>query len=655
MGKKNGSPSYSHPYTYPREEFIQDIENIQKKLQHKENYLLLTIFKFSDLDPYEFTRALNMYMVHGPRDFFSQVIKSYRKFSDYKTFEKIRKFITKYINNESDQEFAFDLLDELFQLRYVIEVPKLTNIADFFLQFTIEEIEFLTELGFDLKINPKPNNDWYKRGKWFWLNNGNVNLYYQSVLAPFLILNPNLRREDFKNLGFSRFISKIEKKGITYKVLRKRNSDITTLKLREKFGRLYLKYKLERAKKKLDENKSIFPDPSAQSLRRLVFTFLNSIAGQIERGEFNPTLKNILSANDKIKKKIQKCNFTKSSLTQPVSQWIKNNKNLPFENITEYKEGFFKKPRKQQLYNELYSSEFRVNKFKLNSLPNITIKKIFITHFNKIKCNNYPKEAFYPRFIVYDRYGHQKFVDENQFLDYPGKKEIIQNPRASMLCLRGSVSEKLTMKYIIKNLISVLKNNDRLIELPKTNYFSTVAQSKFDYYEQNQLKRPDNMHPDILKALLYSKNKKYNIKTVAIEVPIYLKLLDGSYFYGHIDSLSVKRNTIYMADYKPSWGEVFRFLPQIAAYGLMTYKLLNVIICSDFINSIENLSDIKIRCVSFTRNKAWVFNQDILGNEILSFVKKLNNIRIEPLMSVRLKGVDSPTPLYEDILKLLGN
>ena len=47
-------------------------------------------------------------------------------------------------------------------------------------------------------------------------------------------------------------------------------------------------------------------------------------------------------------------------------------------------------------------------------------------------------------------------------------------------------------------------------------------------------------------------------------------------------------------------------------------------------------------------------NHNRLGNEILSFVKKLNNIRTEPLMSVRLKGVDSPTPLYEDILKLLG-
>ena len=96
----------------------------------------------------------------------------------------------------------------------------------------------------------------------------------------------------------------------------------------------------------------------------------------------------------------------------------------------------------------------------------------------------------------------------------------------------------------------------------------------------------------------------------------------------------MKKNIIYVADYKPIRDEVFRFLPQIAAYGLMTYKLLNVIICSDFINSIENLSDIKIRCVSFTRNKAWVFNQDILGNEILSFVKKFCIIILENLIYI---------------------
>lgn len=655
MDKENESASYSHPYRYPREEFIQDIENIQKKHPHRENYLLLTIFKFSDLDPYEFTRTLNMYMVHGPRDFFSQVIKSYRKFSVYKTFEKIRKFITKYIDNESNQELAFDLLDELFQLRYVVEAPKLTNIAKFFLQFTIEEIEFLTELGYDLKINPKPNSDWYKRGKWFWLNNRNVNLYYQSILAPFFILNPNLRREDFKNLGFSRFISKIEKKGITYKVLRKRNSDITTLKLREKFGRLYLKYKLERAKKKLDENKSIFPDPSAQSLRTLVFTFLDSRAGQIEIGAFNPSLKNILSASDKIKKMYEENNFAKTSITQPVRQWIKDNENLPFENITEYKEHYLKKTPRIQLYEKLPTIDFVVKNDKLKSLQNPIIKNVFTIHFNNLLRNKYPIDAFFPKFKIYDQYGHMKFVNENQFLDYSGKKEVMQNPRASMLTIRGSVSEKLKMSYIIKNLINVLKNKGRLIELPKTNYFSTVAQSVFDYYKLNQLKRPDNMHPDILTALLNTNIEKYDIKTIAIEIPIWLKLVDSSYFYGHIDSLSVKGNIIYVADYKPIRDEVFRFLPQIAAYGLMTYKLLNVIICSDFVDTIENLSEIKIKCVSFTRNKAWGFNHDILGNEILSFVKKLNTIRDEPLMSIRLKGVDNPTPLLEDILRILNN
>ena len=72
-----------------------------------------------------------------------------------------------------------------------------------------------------------------------------------------------------------------------------------------------------------------------------------------------------------------------------------------------------------------------------------------------------------------------------------------------------------------------------------------------------------------------------------------------------------------------------------------------------FKNLNDDFSDIKIKCISFTKNKAWLFDYDILGNEILKFVKDLNSIRNEPLMSIRLKSIDKQTPLYEVILKLL--
>jgi hypothetical protein len=171
-------------------------------------------------------------------------------------------------------------------------------------------------------------------------------------------------------------------------------------------------------------------------------------------------------------------------------------------------------------------------------------------------------------------------------------------PRVSQFKIRGlknsfisSFSKKLIRAGIIQKF-------DYSAKLP--NY----ARKVFEIYHKNQFNKIPG-HVPILKNILIKDND-----SIAIEVPIWSKN-QSKYLTGHIDLIQVEDSLIKIIDYKPE-GNFLISLPQVATYGLLIKKMLNI----------NNL-----KCVSFNIKGAWEYNPDILLTEISEY---LNTQKILP-------------------------
>ena len=85
---------------------------------------------------------------------------------------------------------------------------------------------------------------------------------------------------------------------------------------------------------------------------------------------------------------------------------------------------------------------------------------------------------------------------------------------------------------------------------------------------------------------------------------------------GHIDLLLYddNGNNLIIADYKPE-GYFLRSLPQIAFYALILRRILNI-------------EDLNVKCLSFNKDKAWIYKPEIL-KEINEEMKKFGNPKLK--------------------------
>ncbi len=170
--------------------------------------------------------------------------------------------------------------------------------------------------------------------------------------------------------------------------------------------------------------------------------------------------------------------------------------------------------------------------------------------------------------------------------------------RVSQFKVRGlkngflrSYSKKLINEGVIK------KSEDS--KLPK------FAKNVYEIFHINHIDRNPG-HDTILKNILI-KDKD----SIAIEVPIW-SAHKNNHITGHIDLIQIEDNIIKIIDYKPE-GNFLYSLPQVAAYGLLIKKLIQVE---------------KLKCISFNKNSAWEYNPEILLTDIKNLLSSKRIPRI---------------------------
>ncbi len=129
-------------------------------------------------------------------------------------------------------------------------------------------------------------------------------------------------------------------------------------------------------------------------------------------------------------------------------------------------------------------------------------------------------------------------------------------------------------------------------------------------------------------------------KALSIELPTWKRLnFSNEIITGHIDLTYFDNNCLYIADFKQTIEEIYRSLPQIAAYGNLILERINNI-------------DIDVKCISFNHEMALEFPPDILRNEILNFVIKTNNLR-KTYKLPPIKTRDNRDDLEKEIKKFI--
>ncbi len=193
---------------------------------------------------------------------------------------------------------------------------------------------------------------------------------------------------------------------------------------------------------------------------------------------------------------------------------------------------------------------------------------------------------------------------------------------------RGShkiISEKLLSECSIHQINS--SSTPKIPEFEWIHNLLVITNECFEKYDKdpNYFNKPT--HDSVLTAILLKLNN-----ALSIETPIwlrkqrkltdYLNLESDNYNFsfsnsitGHIDLLLYDGigNNLIIADYKPE-GYFLRSLPQIAFYALILRRILNI-------------RDLNVKCLSFNKEKAWIYNPEVLM-EINKEMKKFGNPKL---------------------------
>ena len=249
---------------------------------------------------------------------------------------------------------------------------------------------------------------------------------------------------------------------------------------------------------------------------------------------------------------------------------------------------------------------FRINEKNLSRIQDLALRTKLSNYLKMIIKGNYPKYLF----------------------DDPN------TPSGSILYLKGNVREKLSMDIIRNRLLTKLQVEKKLMKHNSGLFFQFSEIAKFMYQEYSTKFGTIPNHDPILSSLVKTEN------IIGIEVPVWKKLPNGTYFTGHTDLLAISNDTLIVADYKPTENEIFKSIPQICAYAYMIKQRLGFPTFT------------KILCVGFSKDVAWSFDPNILEKEILQFIKFINSKRKAPLQSKRFHKLLPMTEIQKDIIKL---
>jgi hypothetical protein len=191
---------------------------------------------------------------------------------------------------------------------------------------------------------------------------------------------------------------------------------------------------------------------------------------------------------------------------------------------------------------------------------------------------------------------------------------------------RGTI-KTLSLQLIRAGMIEILSNEKSKIYHPNLVQLPAMVQNVYEIFAKENMPKPD--HNPILKRILITNNN-----ALSTETPIWSTLNDisgkqktlfdtmackqskpCSPFTGHIDLLLFDESddSLVVADYKPE-REYLKTIPQVAFYGLYMKKMLQIP---------------KVKCISFSKEDAWLYDPDIIINELPRLLDQYYNTKPE--------------------------
>ena len=196
--------------------------------------------------------------------------------------------------------------------------------------------------------------------------------------------------------------------------------------------------------------------------------------------------------------------------------------------------------------------------------------------------------------------------------------------------LNRGAQKIISEKFLKESSIYRINSNSpsKIPEFKLIHNLLVIVNEIFEDYDKNPNCFNKPTHDSVLTAILLKLNY-----ALSIETPIWLrkqrKLTDymnlesdiynfsySNSITGHIDLLlydDIGKNLI-IADYKPE-GYFLRSLPQIAFYALILKRILNI-------------NDLNVKCLSFNKDKAWIYKPEVL-KDIEIEIKKFGNPKLE--------------------------
>ena len=194
--------------------------------------------------------------------------------------------------------------------------------------------------------------------------------------------------------------------------------------------------------------------------------------------------------------------------------------------------------------------------------------------------------------------------------------------RCSSFRIKGLYTDarkKIAMDLWKRGLLHMVVNGQPCPDFisPEIAKLPKMANVWFEIFSATSEKNPG--HDPVLDKIL-----KMNPNALAIEVPIWtttreklasqeikrnsFTCMSNESFTGHIDLLLFDETdgSLVVADYKPE-NYLMRSLPQVATYGLVMKQLLGLE---------------EVKCVSFSKEKAWVYDPEIIRTQIPRYLKQ---------------------------------
>lgn len=256
-------------------------------------------------------------------------------------------------------------------------------------------------------------------------------------------------------------------------------------------------------------------------------------------------------------------------------------------------------------------------------------QQIFIHNGLEYKLE-WAESRFYQPQIAH-KFG-SKLLQYIHFTKSPDFPESLFNRKNGLRCSSFRIKhlithgqKKLSIDLLRKGYVSLVSpENSSDYPIQSVSKLPQMAKIWFDIHTQLSDTNPG--HEPILKKIL-----ELNENALATEVPIWTVTLNAlqkrkipsspyncladRIFTGHIDLLMYDENdgSLIVADYKPE-EQFLRSLPQVAIYGLIMKQVLN---------------HKKVKCVSFSRERAWVYDPEIIRTTIVDQLRMYGNPSLE--------------------------